>query len=615
MRAFYVPKGLAALAAAVVMSLATRAEAVPLFELALYPFSEYACNSSGCWTNYNILADLDNDGALDVIEVNYFGFFEQGMPQPLVIYSNGGDGNFLMVSETSIGGFSGRLRQIAIADVTGDGFLDIYAPDGYGGQGGFPDAFFINQGDGTFVDEADARLPGGQAFAGGARFGDLDGDGDMDIFVADGYALGDSATTFGRILMNDGSGVFSKGGSVPSGSSGGVDPDDVDLLDFDRDFDLDVLINMHEGKSLLWENDGFGNFTDVGDRWVAQPAQGYHYNPAVCDVDGDGDLDVWTDDTAPGDQEQLAINDGTGEFSDETAARVTGNMSGADDHGVICVDVDGDDDFDAVVFNLKADDPNKPYVERVLYNDGSGNFVGSPLWDEFALANDFTLWGDAADLDGDGRLDFVTSEGDSAGRAAFYVGNDNVLPDPNPPKILAVSQVADMQPIDAEPVVRFAVSDEVVSDLGPRLSQAFVRVSVDEGPFGDYEAWFVGGDLFHAGLPPGPAGATVEYRACASDRRGNEACAEALFYSIEETDSTTTDEGGSTSGDEEDSADEIGEGTDETGGLGPEAEDKCIAIFACCECQAAPPVNEERGYFGFLGLLGLGLWWRRRAGR
>ncbi|NJK32276.1 MAG: VCBS repeat-containing protein, partial [Deltaproteobacteria bacterium] len=463
MKPSYVPRGLAVLAAMFVMSLATTAEAVPLFERKNNAFSGFACNNNGCWTNYSILVDINNDGWLDYIEPNYSGFFSQGAPQPLVVYSNSGNGAFQLVSQFSVADFSGRLRQVAFADVTGDGYVDMYAPDGYGGEGGLPDAFFINQGDGTFVDEADVRLPAEQAYAGAVRFGDLDGDGDMDIFVANGYALGEIDGPYGRVLINDGTGVFVDGGSVPMGGQG-YDPDDVDLLDFDRDFDLDVLINMHSGKSSLWENDGAGNFTDVTDQWVDQPAQGFHYNPAVCDVDGDGDLDVWTDNMAPGYQEQLAINDGSGNFTDETGMRVSGNMSGADDNGVQCADVDGDGDFDAVIFNLFTGNPNNPRVERVLYNDGAGNFTGSmDDWDEFTVNTDATLWGDAADLDEDGRLDYITSQGETAGVAVVYIGNMNVPQDANPPNIIAVSQVPDMQAADAEPAVRFAVSDEVVS--------------------------------------------------------------------------------------------------------------------------------------------------------
>ncbi len=613
----FVPKSLAVLAATFVMSLVGSASATPLYDVNPSAIDGFACNGSGCWTNYNILADIDNDGDLDIIEPNYSGFFGQGGPQPLVIYTNTGNGDFLLASSVTVNDFSGRLRQVAVADVTGDGYVDIFAPDGYNGEGGFPDAFFINQGDGSFIDEAETRLPEGQAYAGATRFGDLDGDGDLDIFVADGYAQGPAQETFGRVLLNDGTGVFTVGGSVPSGAEGS-DPDDVDLLDFDRDFDLDVLINMHEGKSSLWENDGAGNFTDVTTQFVGAMA-GFHYNAGVCDVDGDGDLDVWTDNMAPDYQEQLAINDGSGNFTDETETRVTGNMSGADDNGVACADVDGDGDFDAVIFNLFTGSPNDPRVERVLYNDGAGNFTGSTEWDEFTNTSDATLWGDGADLDNDGRLDWVTAQGEQAGPARVYMGNDNMPQDATPPRIIAVEAVADPQTPEATPVVRFAVSDEVVSDMGPRLDSAFVRVTVDGGSPTDVPAGFIGGDLFRAELPAQAAGASVEYQACAIDRRDNEACSDPVTYSIEsepgDGDGDTTGDGdGDTAGDGDgDTADESGDesgdetvGDDEVGEAGEAGADD----DGGCGCTS--DTDQRGGLLALFGLAGLVALRRRR---
>jgi MYXO-CTERM domain-containing protein len=233
-------------------------------------------------------------------------------------------------------------------------------------------------------------------------------------------------------------------------------------------------------------------------------------------------------------------------------------------------------------------------------------------WDEFTLTNDSTLWGDAADLDGDGRLDFVTSQGEQAGVPVLYIGNQAVMLDPNAPSIPAVSQVADMQTADAEPIVRFAVSDEVTTDLGPRLSAAWVRVVVDGGAPTDYDAWFIGGDLFYAPLPAQAAGSSVEYQACASDRRGNETCADALTYSIEDEDPTTTGDGDgdTTTGDGDGDTSGTGTGTDsgtdgtadgndevgndETGDTAGADED------GGCNCT-----TEGQGKGGFLALFGL----------
>lgn len=607
----YFPKALAVVVGTLVLAASSSASAIPLYEVHQNALDSQGCNGTGCWSNHVRLADLNNDGYYDIIEPNYSGFFQQGQPQPLLIYFNDGNADFDAGSD-SIGDFNGRIRQVAIGDIDGDGYLDIYAPDGWGGQGGMADALFINQGDGTFVDEGDARLPAQQYFAGAARFGDLDGDGDLDLLVADGYGQGSKDDAYGVVMLNDGDGYFDVGGSVPSGGVG-FDPDDIDLIDIDRDFDLDVLINMHAGKSSLWENDGAANFTDITDQWVDQPAQGFHYNPGVCDVDGDGDLDVWTDNMGPGYTEQLAINDGNGNFTDETADRVAGNFGGADDNGVSCADMDGDGDFDAVVYNLFTQGGD-PRVERILYNAGDGTFGGSPSWDEFPNTSDATLWGEAVDLNDDRRLDFVTAQGEQAGPLRVYRALDEMPQDVLAPVIIASQEVEGSVFPDSEPVVRYAVSDEVVSDMGPRLDRAWVEVTIG-GDLSEVEAWFVGGDLFMARLEAQPAGTTVEYKLCALDRANNSACTDAFEYIVEEdntddtadtgdtddtSDDTTSGSEGETDGETSAGAtgdDEVGETAgdamaDEDGGSG-------------CNCSTAPEPGAPRGGRGWLGLFGL----------
>ncbi|MEM6296431.1 MAG: FG-GAP-like repeat-containing protein, partial [Myxococcota bacterium] len=183
---------------------------------------------------------------------------------------------------------------------------------------------------------------------------------------------------YGHIYLNDGLGSFEElDGAIPAGFDGD-DPDDVDLLDANGDFVLDILLNAHAGDNSLWLGNGDGTFSDASDQFPGQPNT-FHYNPAVCDVDGDGDLDVWIDNMGPSvggggvPTEQLLINDGSGTFADETAMRVSGNTNN-DDNGVVCTDVDNDGATDAIVLNVFPG-PGSPAVERLLRNDGDGNFT------------------------------------------------------------------------------------------------------------------------------------------------------------------------------------------------------------------------------------------------
>src|SRR5689334_21468970 len=105
-------------------------------------FGEQPCTSEGCYTNYMRIDDLDGDSDLDIIFPN-----DSGVAQPLVIYENDGNAGFSDVSADAVGGHMGRIRQIAIGDVDGDGDLDMYAPEATVSAG----ALFVNDGSGEFM--------------------------------------------------------------------------------------------------------------------------------------------------------------------------------------------------------------------------------------------------------------------------------------------------------------------------------------------------------------------------------------------------------------------------------------------------------------------------------
>lgn len=480
----------------------------------------------GCWTNYVALADLDGDGDLDVVIPNAAGYFTQGVAEPLVILENDGAAGFSDVSAVAVGGFSGWLRQVAIGDVDVDGDLDIYAPDAWGGD----DAFFVNDGNGVFSEEIDTRLPGAQSRAGAARFGDVDGDGDLDLLVTDWGTdpFGADPVSGAQLYLNDGAGSFSDASALLPIVTGpdGTTPVDVDFLDVDGDFDLDVLVDSHEGDERLWINDGTGTFTDVSASFP-DGAGGLSYGPGVCDVDADGDLDIWVDNEAPGGREQLLINYGDAEFSNETEDRVIDNDA-ADDNGVVCVDVDSDGDLDAAIPSLGSNE------ERVLINDGAGNF--EQLDGAFSSVSDGTLWMDFGDVDGDGRLDVLTGQGESSFVDRVYLGTTDQPVDDESPRFRAVESHAT---VDAgEPfVVRFAVTDATVTDAGPRLSRAWLIWEIDSANQPERDARFIGGDLFRAETNAVPGSATRgSYAVCASDPAGNARCSEVVSFVVEARD-------------------------------------------------------------------------------
>jgi len=213
--------------------------------------------------------------------------------------------------------------------------------------------------------------------------GDLDGDGDLDAFVANNSM--DPAKR-NKVWLNDGNGFFRNSEQeLPRGYSRGLA-----LGDVDGDGDLDVYVT-NSGPNKLWLNNGDGTFTDS-----AQTLDGStNHGIALGDLDGDGDLDAFI--TTVGTGNHVRINNGTGSFTDSTQSLGSGWSE-----GVALGDVDGDGDLDAFVANSSSN------ANKVWLNDGNANFTDSTQ----SLGSSSSYEAYLADLDSDGDLDaYVVNTG------------------------------------------------------------------------------------------------------------------------------------------------------------------------------------------------------------
>jgi hypothetical protein len=176
------------------------------------------------------------------------------------------------------------------------------------------------------------------------------------------------------------------------------------LGDVDGDSDLDLLVgNLGEPCRLL-RNDGSGTFTDVT---AAQMPNVERETRAIAlgDVDGDSDLDlVLGNGLSRGEQNGLFVNDGTGRFSDASATHMPTAWP-FPTASIALGDVDGDGDLDVAVGN---DELGLGRFNRLYENDGSGRFRDRELvydyFRTFAIA--------FADVDRDGDLDVVCGDND-----------------------------------------------------------------------------------------------------------------------------------------------------------------------------------------------------------
>lgn len=244
---------------------------------------------------------------------------------------------------------------------------------------------------------------GPQTYA--AALGDLDGDGDLDAFLANGE---NEVPVPNTVWLNDGTGHFTDTRQAIDNRESVA----VLLTNMDGDTDLDAVV-ANTGTISFYLNNGTGNFTKASQE-IGPDEGSYVLTPAVGDLNGDGLLDiiaggccgsVMTWDSGKEDvflsYDSLWINDGSGNYQRTNQSFDTYGTS-----TVALGDLDGDSDLDAVFGNngsiqdsSKNNRSNQP--NSIYFNDGQGNFLNPPL----LLGSAITFSAALGDVDGDGDLD------------------------------------------------------------------------------------------------------------------------------------------------------------------------------------------------------------------
>ena len=300
---------------------------------------------------------------------------------------------------------------LAAADFDDDGDIDIFVVGGAGNV----NSLFRNDGNNRFTEmAADVNLDVEQ-WGSGPAFGDIDGDGDLDLFV--GAIAGSSP----RLFRND-AGMFidmtaSSGLAITAAST-----ISATFADYDQDGDLDLFL-AHWGNEpqsdteTLWKNDGSGGFASasvesgLSDQLITMSSDGdlndYSFTWTFSDIDGDRDPDILM--TSDFKTSKVFRNNGDATFTDITDTRVIIDQNGM---GSAVGDFDNDGDMDWFVTSIieETEEEDGKYGNRLYVNDGLGTFSDATP----AAGLDDGGWGWGAcmeDFDNDGDLDLFHVNG------------------------------------------------------------------------------------------------------------------------------------------------------------------------------------------------------------
>jgi len=229
---------------------------------------------------------------------------------------------------------------IAVGDVNGDGLPDLYFT---GNQ--VADRLYLNKGGLKFEDVTDrAGVAGRQGWKTGVTMADVNGDGLLDIYVC--YSgKGDAASRANQLFINqgvkDGVPVFKDEAAAYGLDAIGTNSTQAAFFDYDRDGDLDMFLLDHATmfyapfantsklrtkrhpyfSNRLYRNDG-GHFTDVSEQaGIKGGGNNFGLGLAIADVNGDGWPDIYTTNDYE-EQDFLYLNNHDGTFRDVTKTSI-----------------------------------------------------------------------------------------------------------------------------------------------------------------------------------------------------------------------------------------------------------------------------------------------------
>ena len=226
-------------------------------------------------SNNSFWVDVENDGDLDIYVLNFAG--------TNFLYLNDGIGNFTKFNNSPIVTDNDQSIVASWGDYDNDGDLDLFK--GIGGN--TSNILYENSGTLNFFNANNSVISSDKFSTLGASWADIDNDGDLDLFVANFLGQNNS------LYINNGDKTFTqiKTGAIVNDGGRSVG---TSFGDIDNDGDLDLFIGNYTENNFLYLNDGTPNytFTKVTAGAVVSD-MGNTFGVSMCDYDNDGDIDVF----------------------------------------------------------------------------------------------------------------------------------------------------------------------------------------------------------------------------------------------------------------------------------------------------------------------------------
>ena len=281
---------------------------------------------------------------------------------------------------------------VGLGDVNNDGLLDIYLTANQ-----LPNRLYINKGNFVFEDVTEtAKLSGNRAWSTGVSMVDINSDGWLDIYVCNsGDVYGDNRQN--EFFINNGDGTFSENAEQMGLADSGLSTHAA-FFDYDKDGDLDVyLLNNsftavstfnfqkklrdkrdQKGGDKLFRNDS-GKFIDVSEEaGIFGSEIGFGLGVSVADLDKDGWLDLFISNDFF-ERDYIYMNNGDGTFSEDLENQMRSTSLSSMGSDVADITADGLPEIFVTDMLAKSDDRYKTTMtfenwDKYQYNLKNGYY-------------------------------------------------------------------------------------------------------------------------------------------------------------------------------------------------------------------------------------------------